>query len=326
MRIDSRPLSLPIRQSYLDGITLLSVEYTDTVPMKPEDADFGVTIDFQRGVSDPVKIFESMAMMLGAFKELDRVLIGAVDPEAIPTMVLEDVEAASITSWVRTALGKVDDDALKSLDIKKQIGSYAVKAKYKVMKFLDEKETLRKKQELQDLVNNLNTLGVDMPNRVQLFHKQIEAEDLLGPMDQLQDAKKLLGVKDKVYLKSDIETYEVDTSSTQRPSEFIVKSTTYTKSGEMLMVLMVKKPDYLGHSLWEFKNGQNTISAHVLDTLWLDKFRHGRVILQPGSALSCNVEYQHEFNENDELLATKHNIIEVKDTMPPAANQNFLFE
>jgi len=85
------------RQSYLDGITLLSVAYTDEAPMKPADADFGVTIDFEKGVSDPVKVFESMAMMLGGLRKIDEVVIGAVDDDLLPTMVLEDVEAASIT-------------------------------------------------------------------------------------------------------------------------------------------------------------------------------------------------------------------------------------
>ncbi|MEL6735863.1 MAG: hypothetical protein AAFO98_08300, partial [Pseudomonadota bacterium] len=82
-------------------IKSLSVEYTDFEPVKPQDADYGVTIDFDRGTSDPVRVFEAMVKALSGFKEIDRLVLGAIDPDYTPTMVLEDVEAASITSWVK---------------------------------------------------------------------------------------------------------------------------------------------------------------------------------------------------------------------------------
>ena len=114
------------------------VTYTNGAPMKPEDADFGITIDFDRGKSDPVMVFAAMTEMLQAVRTMDAILIGAVDPDLVPVMVLEDVEAASITSWVKNKLQAVDDQALKEFDWKQQIGSYAVKAKYRIIEYLDE--------------------------------------------------------------------------------------------------------------------------------------------------------------------------------------------
>ena len=66
--------------------------------MKPADADFGITIDFTRGESDAVAVFSGLSQLLKGFSELDEVLMEALDADLEPIMVLEDVEAASITN------------------------------------------------------------------------------------------------------------------------------------------------------------------------------------------------------------------------------------
>jgi hypothetical protein len=87
--------------------------------MKPADADLGVTIDFAKGNASPRRVFGSLITILEGLEGLDRLMIAAVDPRIVPLMVLEDVEAASITAWVRTRLRQTDDEVLKSGDWKK---------------------------------------------------------------------------------------------------------------------------------------------------------------------------------------------------------------
>jgi hypothetical protein len=78
------------------------------------------------------------------------------------------------------------------------------------------------------------------------------------------------------------------------------------------MVLLVRKPDYLGDTLWEFRHGRQTIDAHILDENWLNRFRAGREIIVPGSALDCLVEYQYGYDERGDLVSQKHDVVEVK--------------
>src|SRR5688500_2924605 len=90
-------------------------------PMPPDDSDFGLKIEFQKGVGDPRRIFDAASALIDGFEILDDALVGSIDSKIETVMVLEDVQASSLKIWLKTLLECVDDDALKDLEWKKQI-------------------------------------------------------------------------------------------------------------------------------------------------------------------------------------------------------------
>ncbi len=56
-------------------------------------------------------------------------------------ILLEDIEAGSIKVWLRNALHAVEDEALKTLDWKPAVGKYLVRAKYAVIRWIDDNAT-----------------------------------------------------------------------------------------------------------------------------------------------------------------------------------------
>lgn len=280
--------------------------------MKPVDADFGVTIDFQKGLSDPVKLFEAISALLEGFRQFDRVAVSALDPHLQTNIVLEDIQASSITAWIKSTLNRLDDQALKELDWKPQIGRYLVKAKYKTIEFLDQKEKARDRNRIIQLRDDLNTLAENVEFRHLPLRSPIALVDLIKPLDQIQDAKKLLSKTDLLTFKTDDRNYLVDLSATQRPSELLADlQVIRTDEGQMRMSLLVRKPDLLGDSMWEFRHGKNTITARVSDEKWMGSFRAGREFIRPGSSLSCTLFYQYGYDSTDELQTIKHEIIKV---------------
>jgi hypothetical protein len=91
---------------------------------------FAITIDFVRGEGDPSRPFATMVDMLNALASFDRDLVKGIDASIEAQLLLEDVESGSIKSWVLTVLESTDDNALRSGDWKKIVGSYAVRGKY----------------------------------------------------------------------------------------------------------------------------------------------------------------------------------------------------
>lgn len=168
--------------------------------MRPEDAQFGVKIDFVRGQSNPVQIFAAMTELLRGFVELDRQLVAAILPEAIPETVIEDIEAASITAWIRSALSKADDKAIESMDVKKAVGVYLVKAKYKVIEFLDDREHQENTRRKAQLLTDLSELAAEMPTSA-LFPTRIELPALQRPMNDIQSGKAKLQAGETLTLK-----------------------------------------------------------------------------------------------------------------------------
>jgi hypothetical protein len=306
-------------------IRVLRVSYLQEEPMKPADADFGVTVDFTKGESDPVAVFGGIAAMLRGFSSLDEVLIEALDPKLEPIMVLEDVEASTITTWVRNKLRQTDDQLIKDADWKKTVGRYALKAKYRVLEYLDKRADAQEAQRLDTLKHDLERLAQDAEFRAIPLRAPIQLEQLVVPLDQIQDAKSLLSEFDRLIVKSDDHEHEVNLRATKRPSEFLpVPAANRQSTGEMEMTLLVRRPDYLGDALWEFKHGSNPISAHILDAEWLDRFRQGQEIIKPGSALVCRVAYSYAYDEKSKLSSAKHDIVKVIKVINTSAHQTDL--
>jgi hypothetical protein len=199
-------------------IRILRVSYLREEPMKPEQADFGVTVDFAKGESDPVKVFESITVLLDGFRKLDHITIGALDPDIQPIMVLEDIEASSITAWVANRLRQTDDQAIKDFDWKKQVGSFAVKAKYRVLEFLDQKVADNEHARLVSLRDDLAKLASEPQLRHLPLPGAIPLEDLVVPLDRIQEAKSLLSKADRLIIRSDDKEYEIDLSEQKKPS------------------------------------------------------------------------------------------------------------
>ena len=106
--------------------------------MPPPDADLAFKIDFKKGEGNPRRVFDAASELIAAFEDLDEALASSVDHQIKTLMVLEDVEGGSIKVWLRNILTRVEDEAIKELDWKKAVGIYLVKAKYLVLKFLDD--------------------------------------------------------------------------------------------------------------------------------------------------------------------------------------------
>lgn len=298
-------------------ISNISVEYTDIKPMKPNDAEFGITIDFERGSSDPVKVFDAMTKLLGGFKDIDRLILGATDPDLEPIMVLEDVEAASITSWVRNKVKAIDDVALKEFDVKQQVGKYAVKAKYRILKYLDQKVVEEEGVRLETLKEDLYKLATENPTARQLpLPNRIPLEDLTKPMDKIQEAKKLIGKNDRIIFKTEHSSHELDKSSTKKPSKY-VDEVSKDSHGEMEMILTIRKPDLLGNAQWEFRHGNDPLNANIDDETWLSSLHKGEIAIVSGNGIECTVIYKYEYDDKGNLISKHHAISKIHRVIPP---------
>ena len=100
---------------------MATLTLTDTLPQPPK-ADFGFEIDFQRGVGPASRVFTATHDFIKACEALDDELVRSIDSSIETILVLEDIEAGSIKTWLRNSLSAADDDALKTLDWKPLVG------------------------------------------------------------------------------------------------------------------------------------------------------------------------------------------------------------
>ena len=72
-------------------------------------------------------------------------------------------------------------------------------------------------------------------------------------------------------------TFRVDIQAIQ---EFAIREV--QKHNVPSMVLVVRKPDYLGSSMWDFRHGSRALSARIEDASWLLGFQARKIEVRPG--------------------------------------------
>ena len=92
--------------------------------------------------------------------------------------------------------------------------------------------------------------------------------------------------------------------------------TTMLRSVDDAEVIKVKKPDYLGDSMWELKYRDRVIPAKITDHDWLLEFQSRKVDVRPGDALSVVLQTQINYGFQGEEISVHYRILKVKEVIP----------
>lgn len=88
-----------------------------------------------------------------------------------------------------------------------------------------------------------------------------------------------------------------------------------TVKSERVIVLKVKKPDFLGDSKWEMKHGSQRIVCKIIDENWIERFKNKEVLVFPGDSLEAKVLLVEEYNIKGDLVKTEYTILEILDVI-----------
>ncbi len=143
--------------------------------------------------------------------------------------------------WLRNILEAVDDDALKDMEWKKQVGKYLVRAKYLVLEFLDDDSD--KRPSLEHLKDGLQRLARETDVRHLPDYAPIQEAKLIASMDRLQDGKRELGPNDRLFIETEDKTYEVNLRSTWEPSDTITLTDAKETHSYGELILTIRRPD-----------------------------------------------------------------------------------
>lgn len=298
------------------------VTATDKAPDAPDDADFAVIVDFKKGEDSPTRVFSAAAELIRSFEGLDRVLTKSVDTSITPVMVLEDVEVGSLKIWLKNTLRSTDDQALKDLDWRPAVGKYLVRAKYVVLRWIDQDDAPR---DLQALRREIRDLASETDVRRLPDYAPPDPAGLIEVAKQLQEAKKLLGPDDRIFFEGAEGRIEVDLTVDIDPeqlADLATKETIQMPPAEM--ILAVKKPDYLGNSKWDLRHGKRSISVRMDDDKFLADFQGRKKDVRPGDALRCIVIVEMRYGYDNELISETYSVQKVIEILEDLNDQGDL--
>ena len=278
---------------------------------KPPKADYCIEIQFERRTEDPARVFRSMQALIETFQEFDNSLVKSIDSNIKPILILEDIEAGSIKSWLSSALEAVDDDALKNLDWKPAVGKYLVKAKYCTVDFLNGKTKISSLSDVKQLEDKINEAAKETDVKWLSVYEKIPTNKLLHSLERISTSLSHLQKNDKASYLTDHEKVGFNLEFGLAPEsieELLTKDTIISQSE---MILKVKKPDYLGESKWDFRHGGRSFPAKIIHKEWLDSFQNRQIDIRPGDSIRAMIEMMNKYDFNGELIGTDYNILQV---------------
>ena len=106
------------------------------------------------------------------------------------------------------------------------------------------------------------------------------------------------------------------TFSPESLEELITRETITQKS---VMILKVKRPDYLGDSMWEFRHEGHPFPAKIMHIAWLREFQERKFDVRPGDAIRALVQLDVHYGYDGEVVGTKRSILEVIEVVQNVA-------
>lgn len=139
----------------------------------------------------------------------------------------------------------------------------------------------------------------------------IKQSRLAQSLDIFQRAKQKLKDKETITITLDESEYRVKTRGDWLPSSFAEPDSEQELHNESDLLLVIKKPDFLGNSRWEFRHGKTYIRAAIEDNVWLEQFQNGRFPVKPGDALKVRVVFINKYDKNGKLVEAISKITKV---------------
>jgi len=278
-------------------------------------ADFCIQVDFQKDSPNPARVFRTLTNLIERFETLDQELVHSINANIKPILLLEDIEAGSLKAWLKALLEEVDDDALKNLDWKPQVGKYLVTSKYILIRFLQENATITSRAQIDDLSLKLLRSAEETDVLRIPTYAPLPASEIANTLRLLSEATAPLQAGDSVkYITDDSEAnFNLTFRVSPQTIEDLLTERTITSPNEM--ILKVKKPDFLGDSMWAFKHDSRPIEAKILDDEWLTKFQNREEEVRPGDSLRVAVDIEVKYGFDAEVVATHYLIRKVIEVM-----------
>lgn len=278
------------------------------------DADeFGVEISFSPHSDTPSRVFRAVTNLIDAFQEIDGYLAKSISGKITPVMLLEDVEAGSIRVWLRNILEAVDDEALKTGEWKKVVGSFLVKAKRLIVKWTEGRTTVESIEDIESLRQELlneaaktDVLPIPLYTAVPTIEIARSVELIIGAIKPLRGADSVRYLSPAELPAEISRTFDI---APETMTDLMVEKSITSSDAEMYLI--IKRPDFLGDSKWEFRHGRQAIEAKVSDADWLLRFRTGAESIQPGDALHASVSTTVRYGYDGEVVDTKHEVVTV---------------
>ena len=279
--------------------------------------EFEISIDFKRGEGDPARVFKTMSGLIDSLQSLDSHLSSSFDISLNASLVLDEIETGSIKAKFRDVIEGIPDEALKEAEWKKILGHFLLKAKYAVLNWLKDRDSIQHRDDVRVLEGELLKIAEETNLKYLPAYSAPTAEVLLSDILLIQKSLESLNEEDKAtykYGENQVSFNRELNISNEIVREVLTKEIVKS-SGER--IIKVKKPDYLGQSMWAFQYDGRSIEAKISHSDWLQNFQSRTIDVKPGDSLKVMLYEEISYGYENEIVHRHYEVENVYEIIRP---------
>jgi len=263
-----------------------------------------------------------MSDLIEAFESLDKHLLSSFDVALNTSLVLDEVETGSLKARFRDLIAGVPDEALKDGEWKKVLGHFLLRAKYAILKWLNDQDDTVNRENVRDLEEEIAKIAEDTDIKQLPAYGAPRADVLLSDVRSIQESLGHLENNDSAAYEYDGQKISFNRDleiSSEIVRDVLTKEVVKHSSRQ---VVKVKKPDYLGKSMWSFQYAGHSIDAKISHTDWLYDFQKRAIDVRPGDALRVLLYEETSYGYDQEIVHCHYEIEKVYEVIrPPSQGQ-----
>lgn len=290
-----------------------------------QEYEFEIKIDFEPSKGNPARVFKAMSGLIDSFNSLDSHFASSFDVALDASLVLDNIEAGSIKARFRDLIEGLPDEALREADWKKIFGHFLLKCKYAVLNWLKDKEEITNRDDVRVLEGELLRIAEETNLKQLPAYSVPSAEVLLSDILAVQESLSHLS-------ENDIATYryndkEITFNRELKISNEIVREvlTKEIVKSSNRAVVKVKKPDYLGQSMWGFQHDGRAVEAKIIDMEWLALFQSRKLDVKPGDSLRVLLYQEISYGYEGEIVHRHYEVEKVDEIIKPPHQTSISF-
>lgn len=287
--------------------------------------EFEIKIDFKPGDGDPARVFKAMSGLVDAFQALDSHLAASFDVSLNASLVLDEIQAGSIKARFRNVIEGVPDEALRDGEWKRIFGYFLLRSKYAVLEWLKDRNEITHREDVRVLESEITKIAEETNLKQLPAYSAPKAEVLLSDIHSVQESLSNLLEEDRAtyrYGSNEIPFNRELNISNEIVREVLTKEVVKS-SGKR--IVKVKKPDYLGLSMWAFQYDGRAIEAKITDLDWLAKFQSRVEDVRPGDSLSVMLYEEISYGYEGEIVHRHYEVEKVYDVIHPPVQGEIRF-
>lgn len=285
--------------------------------MQKFDSDYQIEIDYD-SKNDLAKTFSALSQIIEGEERFTNLFLKLLNEQDVQKVVLQKLETGSIKVFLRNIFENISDDQIYAKGYRAFIEQFLIEIKNYFLTLLSEEIEITK-DKLDIVKKNLIEEGSKKKLKNIETLNNLTYEHMLDCIDGIIKPIKNLDRGQAVRVKCQGREFNLnkDIKYDRSGIESIVIRNEISRNQEL--VFLVKKPDYIGKSKWEFYYKGEHISAKILHENWLNKFQKGLLstdkIPLPGDSLRVRTDVIVTINRSGIIIAVEYEINEVLEVI-----------